>query len=149
MHPERIINNMINDYVSGELDDNTFLYRAIAVKIDQIGGQLEGKAAKVNPDSNNISPNPKNSIQARVVSNGHDRATDDSNLAIFWPLFPYDVMPVKEGEHIYVIFEDNATKTHGLWLTRIPENSNVDNTNLVLGSDKYNKELRNWQSQRF
>lgn len=49
-------------------------------------------------------------------------------------------MPIKEGEHAYVVFEDNINKNHGLWITRIPENNAVDARNLVLGSKKYEKE---------
>lgn len=46
-------------------------------------------------------------------------------------------MPIKEGEHVYVVFEDNITKSHGLWVTRIPEHKKIDQRNLVLGSKKY------------
>jgi hypothetical protein len=71
-----------------------------------------------------------------------DRATPSANLPVFWPLFPYDTMPIKEGEHAYVMFEDSIKKQHGVWLCRAPEPLNIegkeiDNLNLVLGSDKF------------
>lgn len=110
----------------GKLDDSNFLYRVLVTKIDFVGGALESDP-----------PNPKNSIRGRIVTAGMNRFTDEEELPVFWPLFPYDVMPIKEGEHAYVIFEDNINKTHGLWITRIPENKNVDQLNLVPGEKKY------------
>ncbi len=52
-------------------------------------------------------------------------------------------MPIKEGEHAYVIFEDNSNRTHGLWLTRIPESKKVDKLNLVPGEKKYEENKDN------
>lgn len=135
-NPERILSNLLQDYVTGALDDYTFLYRASVVAIDQVGGQLE-----TNP------PNPKNSIRARVITNGRDKDTDDADLTVFWPLFPFDVMPLKEGEHVYIVFEDAAIKRHGLWLTRIPEPATTDNPNLTLGTRKYEDNSSNNMSE--
>jgi hypothetical protein len=131
LNPERILSNLINDYVDGELDDKRFLLRASVVEIDTVGGQFE-----VNP------PNPKNSIKARVISQNFNANTDYEDLPIFYPLFPYIVQPVKEKEHIYVIFEDDACQ-NGLWLTRIAEPLNVDNDNYVAGAAKYAAEPDN------
>jgi len=108
------------------------LYRASVVKIDQVGGVLDPTP-----------PNPKNSIQARVITNARDKDLEDDELPVFWPLFPHDIMPVKPGEHVYVIFEDAAEKTHGLWLCRIPEPSSVDNANIVPGIQKYQNDTAN------
>lgn len=94
------------------------------------GGQLE-KA------EDGETPNPRNSILARVTTFGIDRSLKDEDLDVFWPLFPFDVMPIKEGEHVYVMFEDNINKRHGMWVTRIPEPFNVDNLNLVPAEKKY------------
>jgi hypothetical protein len=89
-------------------------------------------------------PNPKGSIRARVISSNMDRAfKDEEELPVYWPLFPYDLMPVKEGEHVYVCFEDNASKGHGLWITRVPENFKSDQRNIVPGSKKYKDESTN------
>lgn len=105
-------------------------------------GKLEGPEATV--ESKRIySANPKNSIQAKIISSGRDRNTKDEDLGIFWPLFPYDIMPVKEGEHVYVVFEDNRYKDVGLWLTRIPEMHSVDDRNLTEGYKAYLQEPLN------
>jgi hypothetical protein len=117
--PSRVLNNLINDYIEGYLDDYTFLLRAVVVAIDHEGGKLEGPE----PGSNgrkDTTPNPRNSIKARVISKALDKNTEVEDLPVFWPMFSHDIMPVKEGEHVYVVFEDSTEKTHGLWLSRIP-----------------------------
>lgn len=76
-----------------------------------------------------------------------DRSFKDDDLLVYWPLFPFDVMPVKEGEHIYVCYEDNSGKGHGLWITRAPEPYSVDQRNLVPASKKYEEESTNDFSQ--
>jgi len=131
LNPSRLLDNMINDYIAGKLDGNNVIYRVSVTKVDMEGGKLRKDPA-----------NPRNSIQGRIVSGRFNRATPDEDLPVFWPLFPFDVMPIKEGEEVYVLFEDAIHKKHGLWITRVPENNNIDNRNLVLGSKKYEKELQ-------
>lgn len=135
-NPDRILSNLLKDYVDGNLDDYTFLYRASVVKIDQVGGVLE-----TDP------PNPKNSIQARVITNARDSDLADDELPVFYPLFTHDVMPLKEGEHVYIIFEDANEKTHGLWLCRIADPNETENANLVVGTQKYQDNPDNDLSQ--
>jgi hypothetical protein len=101
LNPSRILDNMINDYIAGNLDGNNFVYRVSVVKIDMEGGKLE-----TDP------PNPRNSIRGRVISSGYNRGTPEEELPVFWPAFPFDVMPVKEGEEVYVFFEDSIFKNH-------------------------------------
>lgn len=125
--PDRIMSNMIKDYIEGNLDENRFLYRAYVTAVDLIGGVLEDDPV----------PNPPGSIKARIISDAFDADTEDENLGVYWPLFPYDLMPVKETEHVYIIFEDPDTKTHGLWITRIPESNDTHNFNLTPGCKKY------------
>ena len=132
LDPSRILNNLLRDYVDGRLGSSRVLYRAVAVKIDHIGSQFLDQE----------SPNPKNSIQARVISDGLDMHTSDEDLIVFWPFFPHDTMPVKEGEHIYVIFEDER-RSHGLWISRISEPDGIDNLNYVDGIDKYREAYQN------
>jgi hypothetical protein len=127
LDPSRILNNLLKDYVDGRLGSNRIIYRAVVLKIDQIGGQFLDQDA----------PNPKNSIQARVISDGLDMHTANEDLSVFWPIFSHDIMPLKEGEHVYVLFEDHETKNHGLWISRIPEPNGVDSTNFVDGTKKY------------
>jgi hypothetical protein len=132
LSPDRIFNNLLKDYVDGNLDDYDFLYRASVVSIDMVGGQFEQDP-----------PNPKNSIRARVITNGRDRDLDPEDLPVFWPIFTHDIFPAKEGEHIYVIFEDAGRKSHGLWLCRVSEPNNVDNKNYVQGIKKYQDDPNN------
>jgi hypothetical protein len=127
LDPSRILNNLLKDYVDGRLGSQKTLYRAVVTKIDQLGGQFLDQDA----------PNPKNSLQARVISDALDMHTANEDLAVFWPFFSHDIMPIKEGEHVYVIFEDHDTKRHGLWFSRIPEPGNVDNVNYTDGAKKY------------
>lgn len=35
--PDRILSNLIDDYITGQLDDYDFLYRALVVKVDHEG----------------------------------------------------------------------------------------------------------------
>ncbi len=130
-NPERVLYRLLQDYVNGKLDNNRVLFRASVVSIDHVGSQFE-----VDP------PNPKNSIKARIITDGIDANTPEADLPVFWPMFPHNVEPVKELEHVYVIFED-PKRTHGLWLGRIPEPLNVDSTNYTAGSKKYVEESRN------
>jgi hypothetical protein len=117
----------------------------LVTKIDHEGGKLEGPDAEIRKDE---TPNPKGSIQGRIITDGADRATPEEELPVFWPLFPYDIMPIKEGEHAYVIFEDNSNRTHGLWVTRIPESKKVDKLNLVPGEKKYEENKDNDYSDK-
>lgn len=130
LEPSKILGKLVSDYTDGVLDDKVFLYRAQVVAIDLVGGQLEETPA----------PNPPGSVKARILT--LDRYKTDDDLTVFWPLFPYDLMPVKENEHIYVIFED-PEQQHGLWLSRIPEPNNVNKLNLTPGSAKYQEDSSN------
>jgi hypothetical protein len=134
--PSRVLSNLINDYIEGYLDDYTFLFRAVVVAIDYEGGKLEGPEPGDN-GRKDTTPNPKGSIKARVISKAMDKNTEVEDLPVFWPMFPHDVMPIKEGEHVYVVFEDATEKTHGLWLSRIPEPHNVSNPNYTPGNKKF------------
>lgn len=132
INPERIMDNLINDYLEGALTAYDFLFRAVVYKVDKKGGQLAKDP-----------PNPKNSIVAKIITAGMDSGTPEKDLPVFWPIFPYDGLPIKEGEHVYVLFEDAYNKNHGLWLTRIPESLKTDKTNLTLGFEKYKEEKSN------
>lgn len=102
-----------------------------------MGGELPTPEAPENPLC------PRGSILARVITDSRDSfITNEEDLTIFWPMFPYDMMPIKEGEHVYIIFEDEK-REHGLWLTRCPEPANVDNSNLTLGRTKYEEDPGN------
>jgi hypothetical protein len=131
-NPSEVLQNMINDYLEGNLDDYSFLHRAVVVSVDYIGGQLENDPE--NP------PNPPNSIKARIITDAIDQDTPEDELEVFWPMYSHDVMPLKEGEHVYVVFEDPANLDHGLWLSRIPEPLQTSNVNYAAGHKKYETE---------
>lgn len=125
LFPEKNLLSALRDLTEGKLSGDSFLQRALVVEIDHVGGKLEQEPVK----------NPKNSIRARIVSEPSPHAfLKNIDLPVFWPVFPFDVFPVKEGEHVYVLFE---TPGHGLWLSRIPEPFEVDDKNITLGIKKY------------
>ena len=147
--PERFWDDFIRKGVKGffvERDESVpFLFRALVIGVDTDGGKLE------NPDGNGsvthtlngqsfdvparVGPeNPPNSIKARVLTDGLDRFFIDEELRVFWPFFPDSLsIPVKPGEHVYVVFEDQD-KTHGLWVSKVPGHVGV---NYVPGETKY------------
>jgi len=131
LFPARIAGNMIDDYIAGNFTDYSVLFRAIVVAIDTVGGKFTGPETTHKEDATN----PKNSIRARIVSKDRYKSTDD--LTTFWPMFSHDLMPIKEGEYVYVLFENPNEETRGLWLGRAPEPKEVDTANLVLASAKY------------
>jgi hypothetical protein len=68
--------------------------------------------------------------------------TGDEDLPVFWPFFSHDSMPVKEGEFVYVIFED-AERTHGLWMTRIAEPNKINDLNLTPAIKRFQANTKN------
>ncbi len=125
LNPDRILSNLLLDYTEGKLGPGSFIYRAVVVKVDNVGGALEA-----------LPPNPKGSIQARIITGGINAYTRLDNLPVFWPTFPHHITPIKEGEHVYVYFEDD-TRRHGIWLARCSDQLTTDNLNLTPGSRKY------------
>jgi hypothetical protein len=129
-----------------ERDENVaFLHRALVVAVDTEGGKLEnpeggGKLTNV-IDGKEVSvpakigpKNPANSVKARILTDGFDQFVGDDGLRVLWPFFPEHIsLPIKPGEHVYVVFEDTNYE-HGLWVTKIPGHSNV---NFFKGSDAY------------
>lgn len=123
--PSRNVNDLYRDYVGNRLGGDRLFYRAVVIAIDTVGGVLEQTPS-----------NPRNSIKARLLTDSANSFLDNDDLHIFWPMFPYDFFPIKEGEHVYVLFEDE-NKQNGLWMTRIPEPNNVDQRNIVPGILKF------------
>jgi hypothetical protein len=135
MYPARIAANLIEDYVAGSLTDYAILFKAVVVAIDTVGGTFSGPGT-----SHDDEPlNPKNSIKARIVSK--DRYKNDDDLTIFWPMFSHDLMPIKIGEYVYILFESPNEETRGLWLGRAPQPKDVTNENLTLASDQYKNSI--------
>lgn len=150
--PEVFFAELLQKYARGEFLERgsapPVLLRALVVAVDVVGGKLEnispGSNDKVEhklPNGQTFSvaaqigpPNPKNSVKARILSEGMDQFYGDQNLRVFWPFFPEHVsVPIKPGEHVYVIFED-AGMTHGLWVGKIPGHEGL---NFYPGVDSY------------
>jgi hypothetical protein len=122
-----------------------FLYRALVLAVDVEGGKLENPDASGGVSHNvngkkfevqaRLGPkNPPNSIKARILTDGFDKFSTDENLRVFWPFFPENIsVPVKPGEHVYVVFEDSHLQ-HGLWVTKVPGHNGV---NYAPGKDYY------------
>lgn len=133
--PDRLQNNLVNDYISGDLDEYGVIHRAVVVKIDTEGGQLP------NPDKPEEPLNPPNSFLGRIITNSMDGGIDDEDdLPIFWPMTPHDVYPIKEGEHVYVMLEDELGE-HGVWLSRVSESQG--SLNIQPGNKKYEENDQN------
>lgn len=61
LDPAEILDNLINDYINGDLGGDQVLHRVLVTKIDFVGGELE-------KESDGRVPNPKNSIQGRLTT---------------------------------------------------------------------------------
>jgi hypothetical protein len=149
LFPEKFLSDILRKGAQGryvERSENpSIIYRATVVAVDLEGGNLENPDASggvthlVNNQSFKIDArsgpkNPRNSVKARVLTNGLDQFVDDQSLRVFWPFFSDHVtMPVKPGEHVYVLFEDAEMK-HGLWINKIPGHEGV---NLVVGESQF------------
>lgn len=139
--PERFFDEFLRKGVKGlfvERGENVpVIYRALVVGVDTEGGKLEnpdgsGKVPHKIDDKKFDAParvgpeNPPNSIKARVLTDGLDRFYLDDDLRVFWPFFPdTHAIPVKPGEHVYVMFEDSQ-RTHGLWISKVSGHTGVN-----------------------
>lgn len=147
--PEIILAEMLRKSAQGrfrETDENVpFLFRASVLAVDVIGGKLENpkgdgkvthafKGKSIDVPATVGPENPKNSIKARIITDGFDQFIGDDDLRVFWPFFPeHNYVPIKPGEHVYVIFED-AEYAHGLWVAKIPGH---EGANFVRGEKKF------------
>lgn len=159
--PELFLADLINKGVRGDFvekdDSPRFMFRALVVAVDVYGGRLENPdgEGEVNHDVGgrkisvpaNIGPeNPKNSIKARILTDEFDQYRSDDDLRVFWPLLSeHDSIPVKPGEHVYVMFEDENFE-HGLWIGKV---SGHQNKNFALGEERYENDSANRLSNKF
>ncbi len=143
--PELFLSDLLKRAARGafvERDESPALFfRALVVAVDTVGGALENDdgSGSVTHDRGGrgttfpavVGPrNPRGSLKARILSDGYDQFVSDDRLRVFWPLFPeHSSLPVKPGEHVYVMFED-ADREHGLWVAKV---SGHEDVNLYLG----------------
>lgn len=152
--PERFFDEFLRKGVKGAFLERgeavPVLYRALVIGVDTEGGKLENPGgdgsvphkiadkkfdvpARVGPKC------PPGSIKARVLTDGMDRFLKDEDLRVFWPFFPDgNMIPIKPGEHVYVMFED-ASLTHGLWISKVAGHTGV---NYAPGEQFYDPQLQ-------
>lgn len=144
--PEMILSDLLGREARGERPERHYR-RASVLAVDLEGGLLQNPAGSGDITSVDRTgkrraykalsgpANPRGAIKARVLTDGLDRLLEDSDLRIFWPMFPTDQVgiPVSPGEHVYVMFEDEHL-THGLWVARV---AGHDSANSFQGSDSY------------
>lgn len=118
LNPHRVFYRLFREYSEGSLGFRPHYLRARVEATDPDGGQLESSP-----------PNPPNSIRARVYTSGLDATTPRAALSIFYPMLPGNIAPTPQaGEHVYVIFEDEA-QSSGLWISQIPGFANANYSN--------------------
>lgn len=147
--PEIFLSELVKRSAQGQLFDNEenvpFVYRALVLAVDVDGGMLEnhegsGGVSHVFGSKKSFFParigpsNPRNSIKARIISEGRDQFISDDEAPVFWPFFPEHIsVPIKPGEHTYVMFEDRNFM-HGLWISKV---SGHENLNFFSGKDSF------------
>ena len=90
---------------------------------------------------------PRNSILARVVSQGVDKR--DQTPLLFYPTLSHTHQPLKPGEHVWVFFEsDRSTLEQGFWLSRIVEPRDVDDPNFTHADRKFSDQREKTTVQR-
>ncbi len=159
--PEIFLAGLLRKSIQGKFlergENISFLHRAIVVAVDVEGGKLEnpdgdgtvthffdGKSYDVT--ANVGVKNPQNSIKARIFNDGFDQFVSDGRLRIFWPFYPEHMsVPIKPGEHVYVMFEDEE-REHGLWFSKIPGHEDL---NFFRGQKSFKKENENSLSNKF
>ena len=83
-NPERILSQIINDYIQGRLGGvDRVIHKASVVEIDHVGSKLAGPNS-VGSRRSSEPPNPKGSIVARLVTDSADTWTEDDDLLVFW-----------------------------------------------------------------
>lgn len=117
-------------------------YRAVVVEVlndlSTIPERLEElKSSVVNPEF--LTNVPRNSTIVRVISNARDRK--NSSPIVCYPFLPpYLSLPVKAGEQVWVMFENERVSTRlGYWLWRAPEPDHVDDLNYTHGDRRFDK----------
>lgn len=116
--------------------------RALVVAVDVEGGKLQnpggsgelthvinGRPVKIKAIDGPA--NPRNSIKARILTDGYDQFFDDDSLRIFYPM--QESATIKPGEHAIVMFEDSDT---GWWYGRVPGH---EGANISLGEKAFSK----------
>jgi len=85
---------------------------------------------------------PRNSILGRVISHANDLG--DPRSRIIYPFFQSHLqLPLTAGEQVWIIYPDPTLDVHqqGYWLTRIHENSAVEDLNYTHADRRFDQTL--------
>ncbi len=140
--PELFLTNLLKQEAREkfvEKSDNPSVFkRALVIAVDVVGGMLQnpagigkvdhrvdGKQVEINATKG--PENPRNSIKARVLSDGFDQFFDDDSLKVYYPMSSHTSAPVKPGEHVLVLFEDSDYQ-NGWWFSKVPGHSGFNYT---------------------
>lgn len=135
-------------------DNPSVFKRALVVAVDVQGGKLQnpGGSGTLTHLINNRSiqikaidgpKNPRNSIKARIITDGGDQFIDDDSLRVFYPM--QESASVKPGEHALVMFEDSGEES-GWWFGRVPGH---EGTNISLGEKAFIKDGQDSLANKF
>lgn len=105
---------------------------------DEVKSQL--KDSVTNPEF--VDNMPTNSIIARVVADGQDNL--GGLASVFYPVFQsHMLLPIQAGEHVWVMYDDysRSGSSGGRWLTRVHENSAVEDINFTHADRRFNPSL--------
>lgn len=108
----------------------------VIFKHDAIDDKRKAELSELITNPELLNRAPRNSIIAQIISNAAARRGDA--YAIFFPMLPHISQPVKPGEQVWVMFENpDRSTTHGFWLSRIVEPSDVDDPNFTHADRKF------------
>jgi hypothetical protein len=114
---------------------STLFSRAVVVEILgdlslRTDEQLRELAAPVRGGIVAVRSAPRNSIIAQVINSVGASATNQKILC--FPFFPPHIsMPVKAGEHVWILQETSTSFQSGYWLCRVSEPNFVDDVNFT------------------
>ncbi len=139
--PEYFLSDLLHKSVREEIaDKNTnpsIFKQALVLVVDVQGGKLQNPDAqgsviqtingrKVEVKASKGPKNPKNSIKARILTDGGDSLVGDEDLTIFYPMMPENFTPpIKPGEHALVFFTD-SDNSNGLWVSKYPGHGGIN-----------------------
>lgn len=111
-----------------------FLHRAVVHEVIFDPVNMSKELIEKYPDIINVDllhTLPRNSILAIVISRG--AAKRSPRPAVFYPFFSHMHQPIKPGEKVWVVFEDNHAHDLGYWFSRIVERRDVEDPNFTHG----------------
>jgi hypothetical protein len=162
LNPEINLSELIRKNAGGQFREHgelvPFMFRAVVVAMDEIGGRLESPDGKpeggnqievqiIDQSNTGVAQyvaktkagirNPANSIRAKIITPNMDLFTSFDDLMTYWPMFP-PTTSITPGEVVYVVYEDENA-SHGLWLCKTANNLVDANANIALMKDTLKK----------